>query len=104
MGEHFKNSEEDGNTSAVFDFSMTTERMKVFIGWMRNLKEMSDEERKLMIIFLIKNKQKDPTEYYVTLNEQNQLVATDGKNSLMLEGKKWEVPAVTLETLNKPKK
>jgi hypothetical protein len=90
-------------TSKVVDFhKTTTEQMKFFLTWGKNVKEIPDNERKSLVIYEIKKEQKDPTEYYVTLNEQEQLVASNGKSGFLLEGRTWDVPNSTLEVLNKP--
>lgn len=90
-------------TSQVIDFhKTTTEQMKFFLTWTQNVQKMSEDNRKSLSIYLIQNKEKNPTEYHITLNEQGQLVASDGKNGLLLEGRVWEVPNSTLEILNNP--
>lgn len=100
--ENFASKEPEKKTSEVLDLGLTSTKMRVLPAWLKNIQEMPESERKKLIISLIKNREKDSTEYHVTLNEQNQLVASDGKNSLLLEGRTWDVPNSTLEVLNKP--
>lgn len=102
--ENFTNKEPEKKTSEVLDLGLTSTKMRVLSVWLKNVREIPEGERENLTISLIKNREgeKDPTTYHVTLNEQDQLVASDGKNGFLLVDKTWEVPNSTLEVLNKP--
>ncbi len=86
--------------SKVIDFGISTYRMEAFPVWLRNIKDMSEDDRKSLTIY----RKKDHGKFYVTTHKEDPslLVAKDEKNQFVLDGEKWEVPASTLEILNNP--
>ncbi len=93
MGENHK---ENGDFTNL-DFSQSINKT-CLPTWLRNLQNIPKSERTSLKIY----RKKDHKECYVTTNEQSQLVASDGKSMFVLAEEKWEVPASTLEILNKP--
>ena len=93
MGEHHKENGDFTN----FDFSQSMNKTCLPI-WLRNLQNIPESERTSLKIY----RKKDHKEWFVTTNAQGQLAAFDGKSTFILAEEKWEVPAATLEILNKP--
>ena len=121
MSEHSKDmgGSEPGETSrpAGEKIQIQDLRAKTFKNWKSNIETLSEKDRELLLViyqigskFNVKSKLNDQenkfektlTKYYISFNKEGQLVAVEGKNSYVLEGSTWVVPAETLEILNKP--
>lgn len=108
MSEHH----EENRGMKKFDFREFSHESgdSVLPAWEQRLKSMPKEEWATLVIYLIdssvdlKGKAKEEKiECTLATNAEGQLVAFDkkGNNKFMLDGRKVEVPASTLDILNK---
>ncbi len=81
-----------------FDFNKSTHKTSL-AAWLRKWPNMTAEDQNALVIY---KEGDDKTKYTIKISGEGQLVASDGKNSLVLENAKWHIPPSTQEILDKP--